>query len=107
MAAADAVELIATGDGVRLRLRVKPGARRDRLVKAHGGALKLEVRAAPERGKANAAVVALLAETLGIPRASITITSGHASQDKTVLIAGVTASALTQAINVAVPGQRT
>ena len=42
----EGVEIRQTGGGIRLRLRVKPGGRRQRLIGAYGGALKLEVRAA-------------------------------------------------------------
>ena len=53
------VRIRTKADGVRLRLRVKPGGRADRLIGAHDGALKVEVRAAAERGRANAAVINL------------------------------------------------
>ena len=86
----DRVELSPVPGGVRLRLRVKPGGRRSRLVGAHGGALKLEVVAAPEKGKANQAVARLLAEALGTARSAVEITTGAAAQDKTVVVAGVT-----------------
>jgi uncharacterized protein YggU (UPF0235/DUF167 family) len=55
----------------------------------HGSAWKLRVAAAPERGKANDAVVALLAETLELPRASVTLVSGAGSRDKIVELAGL------------------
>lgn len=83
----DALDLVVTPQGTRLRLRVKPGARKSAIVGVHGGALKVSVAAPPERGKANAAVVALLAEALGLPASAITIASGTASQDKVVRIA--------------------
>lgn len=73
--------------GTRLRLRVKAGARTSAIVGVHGGALKLSVQAAPERGRANRAVVKLLAETLGLPSSSVTIASGKTSQDKVAEIA--------------------
>jgi uncharacterized protein (TIGR00251 family) len=72
--------------GVRVRLRVKPGARRDSLIGAHGDALKLEIRAAPERGKANEAVVRLLAKTFDVKRSDVVVVSGAGSQNKTVEI---------------------
>jgi len=72
-----------------LRLRVKPGARRERLIGAHGGALKLEVAAPPERGKANGAVVALLARVLGVPRRDVAVVTGGTSQDKVVEVVGL------------------
>jgi len=84
---ADPLELIAVPGGTRLRLRVKPGARATALVGAHGGALKIAVAAPPERGKANRAVVKLLAETLGLPASAVRITSGETSQDKVAVVA--------------------
>jgi len=83
----DALELTAVPGGTRLRLRVKPGAKTNALVGAHGGALKVAVAAPPERGKANRAVVKLLAATLGLPASAVTITAGETSQDKVVVIA--------------------
>jgi uncharacterized protein len=45
--------------------------------------------AAPENGKANAAVVGLLAETLDISAGDVEIVAGHASRDKTVVLSGI------------------
>ena len=73
----------------RLRLRVSPGAARAAVVGRHGDAWKLRVTAAPERGKANEAVLELLAETLAVPLSSVTIVSGGGSRDKIVELAGV------------------
>jgi uncharacterized protein (TIGR00251 family) len=94
----DGVVLAGGRAGVSLRLRVKPGARRTRLVGAHGGALKLEVAAPPERGKANAAVTRLLAGVLGVRRSDVVITGGETSQDKRVEVAGTTAVAVAAAL---------
>jgi uncharacterized protein (TIGR00251 family) len=71
----------------RLRLRVSPKAASNRLVGWHGEALKLRVTAAPERGKANDAVIALLAEALALPRQAMTLVQGETAQDKIVEIA--------------------
>ena len=49
----------------------------------------MRVAAAPERGKANEAVLALLAETLSVPRSSVTLVSGSGSRDKIVELAGI------------------
>ena len=92
----DPVLLTPTPKGVRLRLRVKPGASRSRLVAAHGGALKLEVNAPPEKGKANRELVKLLARELKLSRTDIEITAGTTSQDKTVLITGLEPTDLAQ-----------
>jgi uncharacterized protein (TIGR00251 family) len=75
--------------GVRIRLRVRPGGRGDRLRGAHAGALKVELGAAPERGRANAALIRLLAELLGVVRSEVAIVSGATSRDKLVEIQGV------------------
>jgi len=91
---ADTVEVEAGPDGPRLRLRVKPGARRDRLIGAYGGALKVEVAAAPEHGRANDAVVSLLARTLGVPSRDVAVTSGATSQNKTVRVTGIDPAAV-------------
>lgn len=80
------LELQAVPGGTRLKLRVKPGARKAALLGIHGGALKLAVTEAPERGRANEAVLALLSETLGIPQGALEITAGLASRDKSVLV---------------------
>ncbi len=80
------LELTQVKEGTRLRLRVKPGGRRSEVVGSHGGALKVTVAAAPERGKANRAVIELLARTLDVPAAAVEILSGETSRDKTVLV---------------------
>jgi uncharacterized protein len=73
----------------RLRLRVAPGAGRASVVGRHGDAWKLRVAAAPERGKANEAVVTLLAETLALPRSGVVLVSGAGSRDKIVELTGL------------------
>ena len=73
----------------RLRLRVAPGAAAPGVVGRHGEAWKVRVAAAPERGKANDAVLDLLASTLSVPRANVTLVSGGASRDKIVELAGI------------------
>ena len=84
----EGVEIVLAGGGIRLRLRVKPGGRRQRLIGAYGGALKLEVSAAPEKGRANAAVIRLLSEALGIRPNQVEIVAGTASQDKIAVVTG-------------------
>jgi len=80
------LDLVDTSEGTRLRLRVKPGAKRTSLLGVHGGALKIAVNAPPERGKANSAVVDLLAEALGLPPDAVGIVGGAGSPDKVVII---------------------
>jgi uncharacterized protein len=73
----------------RLRLRVSPGAARARIVGRHGDSWKVRVTAAPEGGRANEAVVRLLAETLAVPREAVTLVSGHGGRDKIVELIGI------------------
>jgi uncharacterized protein len=60
------------------------------VVGRHGDAWKVRVAAAPERGRANDAVLELLAETLAVPRASVTLVSGGTSRNKIVELSGIT-----------------
>ncbi len=55
----------------------------------HGASWKVRVAAPPERGRANAAVLALLAKTLSLPRSSLAIVSGGGSRDKIVELTGI------------------
>ena len=73
----------------RLRLRVAPSASAPGVVGRHGDSWKVRVAAAPERGKANDAVLELLAETLALPRASVTLVSGGTSRNKIVELTGI------------------
>jgi uncharacterized protein (TIGR00251 family) len=77
---------------IRLRLRVSPGASTTELVGRHGTAWKVRVSAAPERGRANDAVVKLLARRLRVPRASLAVVSGHSGRDKVVELHGLDAA---------------
>ena len=72
-----------------LRFRVSPGATRTELAGRYGDSWKVRVSAAPERGRANDAVVGLLAERLGVPRSSVTVVSGHTARDKVVELRGL------------------
>src|SRR6185437_13639146 len=76
----------------RLRLRVSPGATRGGVVGRHGDAWKVRVAAPAEGGRANDAVVRLLAEVLSLPRQSVTLVSGRAARDKIVRLTGLVPS---------------
>lgn len=93
MGAVRACKVVA--GGVQLTVKVSPGASRDRIAGVMAdGAIKVQVRAAPERGKANEAVIALLADWLGIGRGQITILRGQTSSRKVILLAGVNPEAI-------------
>jgi len=73
----------------QLKVRVSPGARRPGIGGRHGDAWKVRVAEPPENGRANEAVLRLLAETLDVPRGRLALVSGHASRDKVVSLEGL------------------
>lgn len=82
-----------TADGLLLFLRVTPNAGADRIEgteeRDDGSAvLRIRVTAVPDKAKANAAVIALLAKTVGIAKSSITLVSGETARLKTVRLDG-------------------
>lgn len=77
---------------VCLAVRVSPRASRDAILGVHDGALKVALTAPPVEGAANAALVALLAKSLGVAKRAVTITSGETSRHKRVEIEGVGAA---------------
>ena len=83
----------------RLSLKVVPGSSRDEIVGWLGDSLKVKVKAPPEKGRANEAVIALLAERLRIDASSIAMVSGHGSPAKVVDVDGMDAAALRQAFS--------
>jgi uncharacterized protein YggU (UPF0235/DUF167 family) len=76
-----------------LFLRVTPNAGRDAIEgieqRHDGGAvLRVRVKAVPDKGKANAGVIALLAKALDVPKSSISIAAGETARLKTVVVVG-------------------
>jgi len=88
------IELRATAHGVELGLKVVPGASRTAVLGVWGRSLKVAVAAPPEGGKANGAVVELLAGILGVRRADVTVVSGHTRPVKRVAVRGLSAEAV-------------
>ena len=76
---------------LELDIRVQPRASRN-AVEIDGERITVRVTALPESGKANNAVVALLAKRLGIAKRSVQIVRGHKSRDKRISIDGMLAS---------------
>ncbi|MGI3184395.1 DUF167 domain-containing protein [Nioella aestuarii] len=74
--------------GTRIAMRVTPKASRNALVPADtsDGPLRVYVTTAPESGKANAAVLKLLAKALGLPKSRLSIVQGETGRDKLVEI---------------------
>lgn len=79
-----------------LQLKVSPGAAANSIGTWVGDRLKIRVTAAPEKGKANKAVIKLLSQKLNIKASAITVTQGMVSSCKTVEIEGLTSEELHQ-----------
>ena len=79
----------ASGNRIRIHCKVVPGGSRDALLGPHGDRIRIKVSAPPEGGKANRAVIALLASALGVPKAALSIVSGHGNPRKTVEVQGL------------------
>ena len=76
----------------RVRVRVSPGARRGGVAGRVGEVWKLRVTAPAEGGRANDAVVRLLADAVDVPRRQVALVSGHTAREKVVELAGVEAA---------------
>ena len=76
-----------------LDVRVQPRARRDSVEVDALGRIRIRLVAAPVDGKANEALVRLVAERLGVPRSSVDIVRGHRSRDKVLRIEGLSSQA--------------
>lgn len=82
-----------SGDDVLLAVRAQPGASQNRIVGVVADAdgterLKVQVTAPPEDGKANAAIVKLLAKAMRVPKSACTVTGGQTSRNKTITVSG-------------------
>jgi uncharacterized protein (TIGR00251 family) len=75
-----------------LKVKVIPGSSRNQIAGWLGESLKIRVTANPEKGKANDAVISLLADTLRIPKQDVTISSGASSPRKVFKISGLSQS---------------
>lgn len=96
-----AVKLETVTDGVRLRIRAQPGARRNGIVGVHDGRLKVAVTQIAERGKANDAVLDVLAEALRLRSSQLALVSGATNREKVILVRDFTEDDLTARINAA------
>jgi uncharacterized protein (TIGR00251 family) len=85
-----------SANAVIFSVKVVPRSSKTAIAGLLGGMLKIKLAAAPEKGKANESLVEFLADTLGVKRNTITITSGHTSPVKTIQITGVTSAAILQ-----------
>lgn len=98
-------------DRLVIRIKAVPGASRECVAGMLGDRVKVRVQAAAEGGKANKAILGLLARSLGVPRARVELVSGQTNPEKVVAIRSMTPAeanaALGFAIDDAVTGRGT
>ena len=74
------------GESCTIKVRVQPKSSRNQVGGFQDGTLRVRVTAAPTEGQANAAVIALLAKTLGVSKSRLGIIRGYSSRDKVVSV---------------------
>ena len=87
----------------KISIRVQPRAGRNELAGLQNDGWRLRVKAPPESGHANSAVVSLLAALLGVGRSDVTITRGLSSRRKTVRVTSLTQEEAEQRLHAASP----
>jgi uncharacterized protein len=88
------IALEPRSEGVLLPVRAHPGARANAIKGEQDGMLKVSVTQAPEKGKANKAIVELLAKRLGLKKHQFALVSGETSGQKKFLVSGVSVDEL-------------
>ena len=76
-------------DGVRIRVRLQPGAKKTQLAGRYGDAIKIKVQARPVEGAANEAAARFIAKELGLSRGKVDLVGGQRSREKVFLARGV------------------
>ena len=79
---------VASDGRITLTLHIQPGAKKTEFAGLHGDALKIRLAAPPVDGKANAALLAYLAQCFGVPQRQVTLKQGDTSRRKVVEISG-------------------
>ena len=86
----ETARIVQNGEGVRVKVFVKPRARKNAVVGTQGDAIKIQITSPPVEGAANRDLRKFLAKTLGVSPSRVEIVSGHTARQKTVRIMGVT-----------------
>jgi len=91
--------LTQSGDSVVITVRVIPRATRSQIAGTRNDALLVRLSVPPVDGAANAELIDVLSDALGVPRRSVTLVSGERSRSKRVRVAGVAADDVRRALN--------
>jgi len=86
-------------DGIVVSVKVQPNSSKNRVVGEYACQIKIAVTVAPEKGKANKAVIKLFAKWLGIKSSGIQIISGETSRDKELFIRNITEEDLNKLVS--------
>ena len=84
------LELTQTPDGVILLVKAQPGARKNEVAGERNGRLIVKCTQAPEKGKANDAIIEILATALDVRKSRISLVSGQTNSEKKFLIEDAT-----------------
>ena len=83
--------IVVVPEGIDLIVRAQPGAKKTGVLGLVGDAIKLGVSAPPEDGKANEALVELVADLLGVRKSVVSLVSGKSARGKRFRIVGISA----------------
>jgi hypothetical protein len=98
MTGAERINIRQIAQGAIIAVKVVSGSSRDRIAGALGECLKIAVAAPAERGRANSAAAAVLADALGLPRRNVALVAGQTAPRKEFLLAGATVETIRQAL---------
>ncbi len=88
-----------TSDGAVISVKVVPGSSRDAIAGVLGESLKIATSAPPEKGKANAAIAKILAQTLGLNKRDVQLVSGQTNPRKDFLLTGMNAEQIREKLS--------
>jgi len=89
-----------------LEIHLQPGAKSNEIIGFRDGVLWVKVAAPPERGRANGALIELMAKSLSVPKSDLALIRGFASRQKVIAINGLTIEALKEKLTRNVPGKQ-
>jgi uncharacterized protein len=93
------IQIADHAEGCVVSVRAQPGARRNMIVGRQGDALKVAVTAPADKGRANASLVLVLADALGLKRSQVELIAGETSRAKKVLVRDMTPAELRAKLN--------
>jgi len=85
---------IMTDSKATLEIHLQPGAKSNEIIGFRDGVLWVKVAAPPEKGRANGALIELMAKSLSVPKSDLTLVRGFTSRQKVIAIKGLTTEAL-------------